>query len=409
MNKTHIQNLILDYISIYPKETPSETEATRLEDVTLVLRGLYAHGTDQERRSMESSLESVLPPHIPLPFEPSVAGTEKLEQIEAEFLALGLPYQRQHDCLVSLLSTDRYLNTKGDLQIQVVLSVFNQGRDLKVLVPNLYQATDPDQSKVLFKACLVISSVTQGIQYELLPRSGEVQLSVEAFLEDNVFTAYQLKRCFDLILATVDEFDSVLRDPLRLTEADQFEEICQRAKALPALVDSEPLHSEPQFDLGALETLLEVTDQTCDKITQEHGRLNFTLGGPLAMACQAGVTSGGRDFFVSVDLFHAPLSENETDLIEACMFVSLQTQGLQFEYHPGSRWVSLSIEQVIEGNPPTVKQISRILYEIRLFAKVFLPRLEAAANGAKLAESPVGYSELSSQLEAELNTLRETL
>jgi hypothetical protein len=116
------------------------------------------------------------------------------------------------DIIEISVDTLKYKNSLGSLSIPIVFKIEEEGRYLKVVVPNYFEINPNEKNYFFLKKLLKICWETKLVQFELNPKNGEVRAIIEVAVEDGTLTSTQIKRIVDTLLTVSDYyFDDLYR------------------------------------------------------------------------------------------------------------------------------------------------------------------------------------------------------
>jgi hypothetical protein len=101
--------------------------------------------------------------------------------------------------------THKYRDPQGEANVLIAIELEQDGRFLKIFVPNAFSYREGPYKAVVLQAALFVNFRTKMLQFEYDPRDGEIRAMVEFPLEDSPLGEEQFFRAFHALLALVEE------------------------------------------------------------------------------------------------------------------------------------------------------------------------------------------------------------
>ena len=101
--------------------------------------------------------------------------------------------------------TERYRDPQGEANVLIAITLENEGRFVKIFVPNAFSYHEGPYKAVVLQAALFVNFRSKMLQFEYDPRDGEIRAMIEFPLEDSLLTEEQFFRAFHGLLALVEE------------------------------------------------------------------------------------------------------------------------------------------------------------------------------------------------------------
>ena len=102
--------------------------------------------------------------------------------------------------------TEKYRDPQGEANVLVVIQLENEGRFLKIFVPNAFTYHEGPYKAVVLQAALFVNFQSKMLQFEYDPRDGEIRAMVEFPLEDSSLTEEQFFRAFHGLCVLVEQY-----------------------------------------------------------------------------------------------------------------------------------------------------------------------------------------------------------
>ena len=118
-------------------------------------------------------------------------------------------------------TTDLFTSPDHDAKlIELHILLAEDGEFLHVMASRLYDLKDCPHRSSVFEALLTIAYITKSMSYEYDPEDGELRATIEMPLEDGRLTPDQFSDICNLLVCTVDAYDSVVRHAMRTGTVD---------------------------------------------------------------------------------------------------------------------------------------------------------------------------------------------
>ena len=118
-----------------------------------------------------------------------------------------IKYQRHDNGEILVhFGTEKYKSPDGESAVTVVILLENEGRFLKLFVPNAFSYHEGPYKAVVLQAALFVNYQSKMLQFEYDPRDGEMRAMVEFPLEDSLLTEEQFFRALDGLCVLVEEY-----------------------------------------------------------------------------------------------------------------------------------------------------------------------------------------------------------
>jgi len=121
----------------------------------------------------------------------------------------------EYNDIITVFSTEHYLNEDGEHKIPIFILLEDEGRFLKIFAYNCYEYHSNHHIQEFFQALLTISFHTKMVQFECDPHGKGIHAMVEFPLEDSSLTQLQLKRALFSIVHVIEKYDAVIRRALK--------------------------------------------------------------------------------------------------------------------------------------------------------------------------------------------------
>jgi hypothetical protein len=118
----------------------------------------------------------------------------------------GIDYSR-HDngAILIRYETNKYRDPQGQTNLLIAIELEQEGRFVKIFVPNAFSYRDGPYKAVVLQAALFINFQTKMLQFEYDPRDGEIRAMVEFPLEDSPLGEEQFFRAFTALCLLLEE------------------------------------------------------------------------------------------------------------------------------------------------------------------------------------------------------------
>ena len=136
-----------------------------------------------------------------------------LDEVSA-FLEKGLFRYEVHpgrDDIITFFQMDNYEDKRGNKILPIVISLEEEGRFIKIYVPDCYSFKDTRYVKDFFQVLLMISFHTKMLQFECDSQAQTIFAMIEFPLEDASLTEKQLMRALNSLADIIDRYDSAVR------------------------------------------------------------------------------------------------------------------------------------------------------------------------------------------------------
>lgn len=113
--------------------------------------------------------------------------------------------------------SDKYTDTDGDYQMDIVVALEEDGEFIKVVVPRAYkfdQNLSSFHKLALFQTLLHISFQTKMVQFEYDVDDGEISAIIEFPIEDSSLSKKQLLRCINGLAILLEKHHEVITDAI---------------------------------------------------------------------------------------------------------------------------------------------------------------------------------------------------
>jgi len=113
----------------------------------------------------------------------------------------------RHDngAILVQFDTQKYRDLQGEANILIAVELEQDGRFLKIFVPNAFSYQEGPYKAVVLQAALFVNFQTKMLQFEYDPGDGEIRAMVEFPLEDSPLGEEQFFRAFHALLTLVEE------------------------------------------------------------------------------------------------------------------------------------------------------------------------------------------------------------
>ena len=129
-----------------------------------------------------------------------------------------IQFERHEDgAILVQYNTEKYRDPKGDANVLVAIQLENEGRFLKIFVPNAFSYHEGPYKAVVLQAALFVNFQSKMLQFEYDPRDGEIRAMVEFPLEDSPLTEEQFFRAFHGLCVLVEEYSPFIHHAMRGT------------------------------------------------------------------------------------------------------------------------------------------------------------------------------------------------
>lgn len=136
---------------------------------------------------------------------------EYLEKREIQF-------QRHNDGTILVqYNTEKYRDPQGEANVLVAIQLENEGRFLKIFVPNAFSYHDGPYKAVVLQAALFVNFQSKMLQFEYDPRDGEIRAMVEFPLEDSQLSEEQFFHAFHGLCVLVEEYSPFIHHAMHGT------------------------------------------------------------------------------------------------------------------------------------------------------------------------------------------------
>ena len=113
--------------------------------------------------------------------------------------------------------TEKYRDPQGEANVLVVTKLENDGRFLKIFVPNAFSYHDGPYKAVVLQAALFVNFCSKMLQFEYDPRDGEIRAMVEFPLADSPLTEEQFFHAFHGLCGLVEEYSPFIHHAMHGT------------------------------------------------------------------------------------------------------------------------------------------------------------------------------------------------
>ena len=113
--------------------------------------------------------------------------------------------------------TEKYKSPDGESAVTVVILLDNDGRFLKLFVPNAFSYHEGPYKAVVLQAALFVNYQLKMVQFEYDPRDGEMRAMVEFPLKDSLLTEEQFFRAFDGLCVLVEQYSPFIHHAMHGT------------------------------------------------------------------------------------------------------------------------------------------------------------------------------------------------
>jgi hypothetical protein len=141
-----------------------------------------------------------------------------LKHLEGLLDSIGWKYQSRpkegsdtEGFLQSGFPAQTYKDKDGDLYINVIFSVEENGELVKVIVPRLYNCIDRHYRKAFFEVAIRKTFEKKLCFFDYDHRDGEIRMIIDLPIEDNTLTAAQVQRVVRTLVRLIDTNDPDLR------------------------------------------------------------------------------------------------------------------------------------------------------------------------------------------------------
>jgi len=129
-----------------------------------------------------------------------------------------IQFERHEDgAILVQYNTEKYRDPKGEANVLVAIQLENEGRFLKIFVPNAFSYHEGPYKAVVLQAALFVNFQSKMLQFEYDPRDGEIRAMVEFPLEDSPLTEEQFFRAFHGLCVLVEEYSPFIHHAMRGT------------------------------------------------------------------------------------------------------------------------------------------------------------------------------------------------
>jgi hypothetical protein len=119
--------------------------------------------------------------------------------------------REQSNDIISCFRTSTYIDKGGDYILPIIILLEEDGRFIKMFVPNCYSYKDTKYPKEFFQTLLTVSFHTKMLQFECDQESKTIYAMIEFPLEDAILTEKQLMRSLNSLASLIDRFDETIR------------------------------------------------------------------------------------------------------------------------------------------------------------------------------------------------------
>lgn len=113
--------------------------------------------------------------------------------------------RHENGAILVQYETRKYLDPNGEANVLIAIELENDGRFIKIFVPNAFSYHDGPYKAVVLQAALFVNFQSKMLQFEYDPRDGEIRAMVEFPLEDSPLTEEQFYRAFSGLCVLVEE------------------------------------------------------------------------------------------------------------------------------------------------------------------------------------------------------------
>jgi hypothetical protein len=127
-------------------------------------------------------------------------------------------YQRHENGEILVqYETEKYRNPGGEAAVLMVVRLEQDGRFIKIFVPNAFSYHEGPYKAVVLQAALFVNYQSKMLQFEYDPRDGEIRAMVEFPLEDSDLSEEQFFRAFLGLCALVEEYSPFIHQAMQGT------------------------------------------------------------------------------------------------------------------------------------------------------------------------------------------------
>ena len=119
--------------------------------------------------------------------------------------------RKESNDIICCFRTTTYIDKGGDYILPIVIVLEEEGRFIKMFVPNCYTYKNSKYGKEFFQTLLAISFHTKMLQFECDQEAQTIYAMVEYPLEDSILTEKQLMRSLRSLASLIDRFDEAIR------------------------------------------------------------------------------------------------------------------------------------------------------------------------------------------------------
>lgn len=137
-----------------------------------------------------------------------------LPEVEAHLKSIGLGFERSpadESVIVLGFPMNHYKDSDGDHHAWVLVRVADEGKWVRIVVPEAYNLKDCKFKGATLAALSEICFRRRSVQCGYDPRDGEVVYSMDMWVLDGALTELQLHVLLRQLLSTLDELDPVVR------------------------------------------------------------------------------------------------------------------------------------------------------------------------------------------------------
>ena len=147
-----------------------------------------------------------------------------------------IDFERHEDGAILIqYNTEKYRDPQGEANVLVAIQLENEGKFLKIFVPNAFSYHEGPYKAVVLQAALFVNFQSKMLQFEYDPRDGEIRAMVEFPLEDSPLTEEQFFRAFHGLCVLVEEYSPFIHHAMRGT-LDRVTEPTPSGRSRPAWI-----------------------------------------------------------------------------------------------------------------------------------------------------------------------------
>jgi hypothetical protein len=129
-----------------------------------------------------------------------------------------IDFERHEDGAILIqYDTEKYRDPQGEANVLIAIKLENDGKFLKIFVPNAFSYHEGPYKAVVLQAALFVNFQSKMLQFEYDPRDGEIRAMVEFPLEDSPLTEEQFFRAFHGLCVLVEEYSPFIHHAMRGT------------------------------------------------------------------------------------------------------------------------------------------------------------------------------------------------